>query len=92
MYPSTIEGCKDGWIYKGSNTGENDWKTIDSQNNVDYLNWNGISHTFEIKTSNNQNEYYRYIRLKQTGLNKRNDNHLSISALEYFGKIKLITQ
>ena len=51
-------------------------KSLDSQS---------VSNTFEIKNKNN--EFYRYIRIRQTGLNTGNDNDFRFSSLEYFGTI-----
>lgn len=76
------------WVIEGSNTGNNDWKTIDTQNGVDYINGNGISHTFEIANHDDEKDFYRYLRLRQTGPTKANTNVLTISALEYFGQIQ----
>lgn len=72
------------WKIEGSNDGEN-WKTLDSQENVSYLRGVSLAHTFEIKEK--QNEFYQFVRFKQTGKNTRNNNLLSISAIEYFGQL-----
>lgn len=78
------------WVCEGSNTDEeNDWKILDSRNDVSYLNDAGAFHKFEIQISLQPNECYRYLRIRQTKPNASNGNYLVISALEYYGSIIL---
>lgn len=79
------------WVIEGSNSGE-EWKILDSRNNITILNGKSITHTFNIQENLGKDEYYRYLRIRQTGLNARNDqsnngNILAFSALEYFGSM-----
>lgn len=85
-----LKGCchLKTWVIEGSNSDqENDWKILDTRSDITYLGDYGASYKFEIQQSLQQNEYFRYLRIRQTGPNTRNDNYLVISALEYFGSI-----
>lgn len=76
------------WVIEGSNSGEDeDWKILDSRNNVSILDDSNVIHTFEIKNHLNDDESFRFLRLRQTGPNTQNGNYyfLTLSALEYFG-------
>ena len=42
----------------------------------------GVIKTFEL---NSNDESYRYLRIRQTGLNSHKNNSLIFSALEFFG-------
>lgn len=64
-----------------------EWTTLDSRENVDFLNDSNCVHTFEIKNRNNRNEGYRYLRKSQTGLDGKGYHYLTLSALEYFGDL-----
>ena len=75
------------WVIEGSNTGSDDWKTLDRRNNVTELDGKSIVRTFEVQGNLQNNEYYQYIRLKQVGMNSIGYYHLGISALEYFGQL-----
>lgn len=75
------------WVIEGSNTGGNDWKILDSQNDVTCLDDKSVFHTFEIKEKYSKDEFYRFLRLRQTGPNSANCYQLCLSALEYFGTI-----
>lgn len=75
------------WVIEGSNTGQNDWKILDSQNNVTCLDDKSVIHTFDIKEKLSNDEYYRFLRLRQTGPSSVNYYQLCLSALEYFGSI-----
>lgn len=78
------------WVIEGSNTGS-EWKVLDSRQDVNVLNYKSVTHTFAIQEKLDHNEYYRYLRIRQTGRNAcSNPNHhyiLGFSALEYFGSI-----
>lgn len=76
------------WVIEGSNTDNGqDWKILDSRNDVTLLDDGNKSYTFEIQNPLKKNESYRYLRLRQTGPNTQSGNYyyLTISALEYFG-------
>lgn len=79
------------WVIEGSNSGE-EWKILDSRNNITILDGKSITHTFNIQENLGNDDYYQYLRIRQTGLNARNDpsnngNILAFSALEYFGSV-----
>lgn len=87
-YPSSknSEHLK-SWVIEGSNTDNvDDWKILDSRHNSSCLNDRSASHTFEIQKLKPA-EYYRYIRLRQIDYNASNTFHLSLSALEFYGKV-----
>lgn len=78
------------WVIEGSNSGMNDWKVLDSQNNVKCLNSQNAFSTFEIKEKLNENEFYRFLRLRITGPNTCSSSQsyqICITGLEYFGLI-----
>lgn len=64
-----------------------DWIILDSRNNVDSLNNSLAIETFDIKENIDDNEYFRYFRIRQTGLNCSNTNQLAFCSLELFGTI-----
>lgn len=57
---------------------------MDERTNDMSLNYNDKTNTFLI---NNSQEYYRYIRLFQTGPGTYGVDCICISALEYFGTL-----
>lgn len=76
------------WVIEGSNTGgenDNEWTILDSHQNDSTLQGKSFSFTFDIKQGNK--EFYRYLRIRQTGPNSNNRHYTAISALEYFGII-----
>lgn len=80
--------CPMNWCIQVSNTGdENDWKTIDTRQNVTSVSKLNQSDTFEINTHLSPNEYYRYIRFQSTGNSSGNCTNIIISSLEYFGTL-----
>ena len=75
-------------MIEGSNTGgenDNEWTILDSHQNDSTLRGKSFSFIFDIKQGNK--EFYRYLRIRQTGLNSNNRHYTAISALEYFGII-----
>ncbi|KAK8839380.1 hypothetical protein M9Y10_032317 [Tritrichomonas musculus] len=73
------------WVIEGSNTDEeSDWKILDKKESDDTIHGQNSCYTFNI---NKQDEYYRYLRIRQTGKNSSGYDHLICSGLEYFGKI-----
>ncbi|KAK8835519.1 hypothetical protein M9Y10_044361 [Tritrichomonas musculus] len=57
------------WVIEGSNTGQNDWKILDTQNNETCLDDKSVFHTFDIKEKLSDNEYFRFLRIRLTGPN-----------------------
>lgn len=74
------------WRIEGSND-LNDWKILDSRNKDKSLDNKSVSNTFEIQNHLDKNDYFRYIRIRQTGVNTFHDNNFGFAALEYFGSI-----
>ena len=81
------------WVIEGSNTDrDDDWKMLDSRRNVTVLDESYRVHTFEIQEKLDSNEFFRYLRIRQTGKNTYTTGswyYLTLSALEYFGTIIL---
>lgn len=76
------------WCIEGSNTdSDDDWKLLDSRNDVTVLDNNNAESTFHIQENLDENECFRYIRLRQTGSNMSGNNYLILNALEFFGSI-----
>lgn len=76
------------WVLECSNTDkDDDWKVLDTRNNDCSLNNSGAVKTFQIQTNLNDNESFRFLRLRQTGLNWKGTNQLAICYIEFFGTI-----
>lgn len=75
------------WVIEGSNTGNNDWKVLDTRSDIKVLDDTSVTHTFDIQEHLEPNECYQFLRIRQTGKNAASNNHLGLSALEYFGTI-----
>lgn len=74
------------WVIEGSNTdNEDDWKILDERNEIDCLDNYSAMKSFKIQKTLDKNEYYRYLRLRCTGMNTGDNYLLILSALEYFG-------
>ena len=71
------------WVIEGSNTDDDsDWTILDCVNeNRSLVGLNKVC-TFEIKY---KKESFRFLRIRQTGLNSSDQNFLVFAALEYFG-------
>lgn len=74
------------WVIECSND-EVEWRIIDSHQKDKSLNSRSASKTFEIQEKLNENDFYRYIRIRQTGINTSGNYELIISAIEFFGSI-----
>lgn len=74
------------WDIEGSNDG-NKWITLDSRQDITCLDDKNAIHTFDIQSSQQNNEFYQFLRIRFTGLNTANNNYTALSALEYFGTI-----
>lgn len=72
------------WQIEGSND-NSQWDVLDSRENEMSLDGRGLENTFDIHSDND--EFYRYLRIKITGLDSNNEFILALSALEYFGDI-----
>ena len=73
------------WVIEGSNTNkENDWVILDSRNNNVLLDDYNDENTFRINNTNlNSGEFYRYLRIRQTGPNSHGTNQIVINAIEF---------
>ncbi|KAK8883580.1 hypothetical protein M9Y10_042674 [Tritrichomonas musculus] len=75
------------WVIEGSNTDEeSDWKILDQKENDGTIHGRNACYTFNIN-NNKQGEYYRYLRIRQTGKNSDERDYFTFSGLEYFGEI-----
>lgn len=76
------------WVIEGSNTDEdNDWKILDKRDEVDFLDGKNAAHVFSIQEKLDQNEGFRFVRIKSTGVDTGGNYIFSLSALEFFGTI-----
>lgn len=76
------------WVIEGSNTDNGfDWKILDSRNEVTELDDGNKCCTFNVQLMLNDDESYRFLRLRQTGPNTQNGNYyfLTLAGLEFFG-------
>ena len=73
------------WCIEGSNNDSN-WKPLDTHTNDKTLDHQSASNTFQIKNASN-NDYYRYIRLRQTDVNTHGSHEILLASIEYFGSI-----
>ena len=72
------------WVIEGSND-KISWVPLDVQNDCSLINGYCITHTFDIK--NDDEKEFKYIRMRQTGVNWYNDNVLVIGAFEFYGTL-----
>lgn len=70
------------WVIEGSNDNEN-WSVIDIQNNCTELNGLSYVHTFDIK--NDEDNEYRYIRMRQTDKSFAINDYLRFESFELYG-------
>jgi hypothetical protein len=79
------------WVIEVTNdrSNENSWIEIDRRENNQDLNDSGIIQTFCI--SRPPNDEFRFIRLRQIGLNHCSNNVLSMTAFELFGQLRIRT-
>jgi hypothetical protein len=71
------------WVIEGSNN-EKEWVELDRRENNDELNDRNKAQTFQCQGNTG---IYRYIRLRQFGLNHNGSNFLFIGNVELFGAI-----
>lgn len=79
--------CLQHWCIEGSNDNAN-WKILDTRSDEKSLLENRAENTFPIKNNLEKDEYYRYLRIRQTGLNSSGNNELFFSSIEFFGNIQ----
>ena len=75
------------WVIEGSND-ISQWKVLDTRTGVTNLIGLHAIYTFEISEQFQQDDFYRFIRIRMTGPNNNHTNILNLSALEYFGILK----
>jgi hypothetical protein len=73
------------WAVEGSED-QREWTPIDEQNTND-LNGNGRVKTFVVQRPL-EVPFFRYIRLRQTGRNSSNNDHLLLNRIDFFGRQK----
>ena len=84
---TTDSGCHPrSWVVECSNN-LNDWFTRDERNNEVIMNKNNFCHTFECQRQSN--EFYRYVRIRTTSESWDDDFYFEISAVEFFGCLKI---
>lgn len=75
------------WVIEGSNDLQSDnWAVLDTRSNEISLDNRCASNTYTIQ--NRTNEFYRYLRIRQTDVNTHGDHCFIFSSLEYFGVIR----
>lgn len=76
------------WVIEGSNTDrENEWEILDSRKNDTSLDDPFAENTFSISTILKSGEFFRFLRIRQTGPNSRGTSQLIINAIEFFGEV-----
>lgn len=86
----TLRSYKNGsyhpktWVIEGSKDNVN-WSIIDKQKNCSFIRGDNLVHTFPIKNENNQS--FKYLRIRQTESNWNGNNHLKFDAIEFYGKL-----
>lgn len=89
----TIKSCDYGanwlhpksWVIEGSDD-SNIWEKIDEQNDCSLLKGASIVHTFQIM--NEKSHEFKFIRIRQTDRNWKNNNCLYINCIEFYGLLK----
>jgi hypothetical protein len=75
------------WVVEGSNdqNAAKNWTIIDSRNTKPIL----FSYVRSFKCSNgNSGEFFRFIRIRQTGPNAWGNDHMLLCNVEFFGKLR----
>lgn len=84
---SKNQGHLKSWVIEASNDeNKKDWKIIDRHENSDFLNGKSFVHTFSIQNENEE-EKFRYIRLRQTGPSWSGNKYLNINSIEFYGTV-----
>lgn len=77
------------WVIEASND-EYNWKTIDCH--VDDASLNGPNFISNFKIQQEKNDFYRFVRLRQTGnswYSYCNHNYIIFCFIEFYGKLKI---
>jgi hypothetical protein len=74
------------WEIEGSNDG-NTWESLDSRNTRD-LCGNYVVKTYECSKSKPE-EFFRFIRMRQTDKSSNNCDYFMLSEIEFFGTLKI---
>jgi hypothetical protein len=84
---STGNGCRYfiQWEIEGSKDG-NTWKNLDNRNTKE-MGGNFIVKTYACWNAS-PSEFFRFIRMRQTGKNSSNNDHLLLCNIEFFGELK----
>jgi hypothetical protein len=77
------------WPLAGS-MDSNEWIILDHQK-TQILNGKYITKIFQCNDSSFSSQFYRYIRLSQTGKNSSGFDHLLLSNIEFFGQMMTFT-
>ncbi|KAK8840841.1 hypothetical protein M9Y10_027668 [Tritrichomonas musculus] len=76
------------WVIEGSDTGEdNDWKVLDTRKDETCLDDASVVHTFEIQGRLADDEFFRFLRMRQTGVETNGSYYLTVACLEFFGSL-----
>lgn len=74
------------WVLEGSNTDDN-WKILDNRKNDKSLTSSSAIITFKIQEDLEEDEFYRYIRIRQTGMNDCHLYFFKFRSFELFGSL-----
>ena len=85
----TIRSCDSGydpksWVIEGSKDSSN-WEILDEQKNCNFLNGDFKTHTFDI--NNSKSQQFRYLRMRLTDTNWKNDYAFIINSFELYGTL-----
>ena len=72
------------WVVEVSND-KSQWEIVDRHENDSTLNNAKVKAVFN--TNGNNNSFYRFVQIRQTGISWYGDAHLYISRIEFFGKL-----
>lgn len=75
------------WIIEGSND-NNKWELVDEQKNFEFLKKDGDFQIFDIDEE--KSKQFKYLRLKQTGVNWEGDDYLAIDSIEIYGVLDFL--
>jgi hypothetical protein len=77
------------WAVEGSNDGSN-WTALDARDTQELCH-DYATKTFRCESQVEKSEWFQYVRLRQTGEDSTGFSHLFLCNLEFFGKLKLLT-
>jgi hypothetical protein len=81
--------CPIQWEVEGSTDGDH-WRSVDSRTTRDL--WGrSMVRTYACSKADSS-QFFRFIRVKQTGENNNNGHHLCLGGIEFFGKMKSETR